>query len=181
MSAQQTPCPRFLVMAGSDPKDKGIHDSQWGHYGVTFATVSFAYEYSHMPEYGAKMAAEYAERVAAALNACEGIPIEVLKANAAGGLPYSVADQIDARAQRDELLAACKCLLDDMGKPDDGAEANLMARCRSAIAKVNGEVPHQGMTIAGDGASMLGKLMREQHTSRGGVYPDGNPNAGSTP
>lgn len=37
---------------------------------------------------------------------------------------------------------------------------------------------HEGMTIAGDGASMLGTLMREQRASRIGVYPDGNPNAG---
>lgn len=36
---------------------------------------------------------------------------------------------------------------------------------------------HQGMTIAGDGAAMLGRLMREQRQSRLGVYPDGNPNA----
>jgi hypothetical protein len=34
------------------------------------------------------------------------------------------------------------------------------------------------MTIAGDGASELGKLMREQWETRGSVYPDGNPNAG---
>lgn len=40
-------------------------------------------------------------------------------------------------------------------------------------------VVHQGMTIAGDGAAMLGRLMREQRASRLGVYPDGNPNAGT--
>lgn len=67
-AAQHTPRPRFLVVAGADPKDKGIHDTQWGHYGVTFATVSFADEYSHMPEYGAKMATEYADRIVDALN-----------------------------------------------------------------------------------------------------------------
>ena len=37
--------------------------------------------------------------------------------------------------------------------------------------------PAEGMTIAGDGASALGRLMREQRQSRLGVYPDGNPNA----
>lgn len=37
---------------------------------------------------------------------------------------------------------------------------------------------HQGMTIAGNGAAELGKLMREQRDSRMGVYPDGNPNSG---
>lgn len=39
---------------------------------------------------------------------------------------------------------------------------------------------HEGMTIAGNGASMLGALMREQRASRLGVYPDGNPNVGAT-
>ena len=34
----------------------------------------------------------------------------------------------------------------------------------------------EGMTIAGNGASELGKLMREQRALRGGFYPDGNPN-----
>lgn len=37
---------------------------------------------------------------------------------------------------------------------------------------------HQGMTIAGNGASELGQLMRKQWEARGGLYPDGNPNAG---
>lgn len=61
--------PRYLVVAGRDPKDKGIHDAHFGHYGVTFAKISFSHEYEHMPDYGAKLATEYAERVAAALNA----------------------------------------------------------------------------------------------------------------
>lgn len=39
-------------------------------------------------------------------------------------------------------------------------------------------IQHQGMTIAGNGAAELGKLMREQRDSRLGVYPDGNPNSG---
>lgn len=38
--------------------------------------------------------------------------------------------------------------------------------------------PHKGMTVAGNGAQELGALMREQWANRGGVYPDGNPNAG---
>jgi cobalamin synthase len=131
-AATHTPCPRFLVMAGADPKDKGIHDSQWGHYGVTFAIVSFAHEYSHLPELITPTTAEYAERVAAALNACEGIPVEVLKANAAGGLPYSVADQIEARVVQAELLAACKVAFDQtcsVGRPKDWEQL------RAAIAK----------------------------------------------
>ncbi|WP_212646423.1 hypothetical protein [Delftia sp. PE138] len=39
-------------------------------------------------------------------------------------------------------------------------------------------IQHQGMTIAGNGAAELGKLMRDQRDSRLGVYPDGNPNSG---
>lgn len=37
-----------------------------------------------------------------------------------------------------DLADACKSLLDDMGEPDDGMEANLMDRCRAAIAKATG-------------------------------------------
>jgi hypothetical protein len=139
-AAKHTPCPRFLVMAGADPKDKGIHDSHWGHYGVTFATVSFAHEYSHLPELIAPTTAEYAERVAAALNACEGIPVEVLKANAAGGLPYSVADQIEARVVQAELLAAlrdCLAYMDnDIGGPDCCRPERQQARAAIAKAEV---------------------------------------------
>jgi hypothetical protein len=73
MSAQHTPGPRYLVCAGANPREKMIHDAQFGHYGTSFAKVSFEYEYSHMPDYGAKMAAEYAERVALALNSHDAL------------------------------------------------------------------------------------------------------------
>lgn len=115
-AAKHTPCPRFLVMAGADPKDKGIHDSRWGHYGVTFATVSFAYEYSHMPELAAKNAAEYAERIAAALNACEGSPH---------------IDRIMARI--DEYAASYH--VDAVTGIDFGTTASHRAAIRAAIAK----------------------------------------------
>jgi hypothetical protein len=36
----------------------------------------------------------------------------------------------------------------------------------------DGAVRHVGMTVAGDGASQLGKLMREQHDTRKPVEPD---------
>jgi hypothetical protein len=49
-----------------------------------------------------------ARRLVACWNACEGVPTEVLEAQQAGGLPWSVADQIEQRVQRDELLAALK-------------------------------------------------------------------------
>lgn len=59
----------WIVVSGANPIDKSVHDKSFGHYGVTFATVSFAHEYAHMPEYGAKMAAEYADRIVRACNA----------------------------------------------------------------------------------------------------------------
>ena len=58
---------------------------------------------------------ESERRVNACVNACAGIPIEVLKAHQSGGLPWRVSDQIEklsdlanAEKQRDELLAALK-------------------------------------------------------------------------
>ena len=52
-----------------------------------------------------------------------------------------------------------------------------MQEAESHTMNDNTKAAPQGMTIVGDGASMLGKLMREQRASRLGVYPDGNPNA----
>ncbi|TYK74309.1 hypothetical protein FSY45_19280 [Comamonas sp. Z1] len=69
-------------------------------------------------------------------------------------------------------------------QPDarDGVERGevlLSATAASLSASPAAAVPqHQGMTIAGNGAAELGKLMREQWETRGGAYPDGNPNAG---
>lgn len=51
-------------------------------------------------------------RLAACWNACDGVPVEVLEAQQSGGLPWSVADQIEERVQRDELLAALQMWLD---------------------------------------------------------------------
>jgi hypothetical protein len=50
-----------------------------------------------------------------------------------------------------DLADACACLLDDMGEPDDGAQANLMGRCRAAIAKATGRAPdaHPPRQLAG--------------------------------
>ncbi|PZQ69583.1 MAG: hypothetical protein DI563_19380 [Variovorax paradoxus] len=56
---------------------------------------------------------------------------------------------------------------------EEGRVLSVIAQSEVATAPA----APQGMTIAGDGASMLGKLMREQRASRLGVYPDGNPNA----
>lgn len=64
---------RWMVTAGSNRREKGIHDAAFGHYGATVATVSFEHEYSHMPEYGAKMAADYAERLVACAESLKGV------------------------------------------------------------------------------------------------------------
>lgn len=68
----------WIVVAGANPRDKGIMDPSFGHYGTIFATVSFAHEYSHMPDYGATLAADYAERIVA--NAGAAAEIERLRA-----------------------------------------------------------------------------------------------------
>lgn len=62
----------------------------------------------------------------------------------------------------------------DLGELSAGGQFDLLGEKPLPAAA---PAAPQGMTIAGDGASMLGKLMREQRASRLGVYPDGNPNA----
>jgi hypothetical protein len=42
---------------------------------------------------------------------------------------------MDCDTRLTDLAEATQSLLDDMGEPEDGAQANLMARCRAAIAK----------------------------------------------
>lgn len=54
-----------------------------------------------------------ARRLVAAWNASIDVPTEVLEANSAGGLPWSVADQIDRGVERDELLAALQAVMAD--------------------------------------------------------------------
>jgi len=61
-------------------------------------------------------------RAVACVNACRGIPIEVLEANASGGLTYLVADQIDARVERSKLIALLRELVDIEG-PQPGNSA----------------------------------------------------------
>lgn len=90
---------------------------------------------------------ENMRRIAACWNACKGVPTEVLEAQQSGGLPWSVADQIDAaadrnrlRAQRDELLELLRDWLNDYGDCAEGGEADeLMQFTRTAIAKATGQ------------------------------------------
>lgn len=64
---------RWIVVAGNNPREKGIHDAAFGHYGLTVAKVSFEHEYSHDPELSAENAADYAERLVACADAMKGI------------------------------------------------------------------------------------------------------------
>lgn len=57
-----------------------------------------------------------AERIVACVNACAGIPNEVLEAQQSGGLPWSVADQIDQRVQHNRAAAELLAALEEMVK-----------------------------------------------------------------
>lgn len=80
-------------------------------------------------------------------------------------------DNTKAAPQGDYVLRSCP---NGHGKPVE-MHFDYNGLCPECGASMR-DVP-QGMIIAGDGAAMLGKLMREQRDSRLGVYPDGNPNA----
>jgi len=84
-------------------------------------------------------------RLAACWNACQGVPIEVLEAQQAGGLPWSVADQLDkladlaiAERQRDELLEALHGIVSAWGPGFEEGESPSLDRARATIAKVKG-------------------------------------------
>lgn len=73
---------------------------------------------------------ERARRLVAAFNACAGVPVEVLEANAAGGLPWSVADQIEQRALNRQLLDAVRAVVAMTFGEAQGAGGRLMyCRC----------------------------------------------------
>lgn len=79
-----------------------------------------------------------AVRIVAAVNACEGIPIEVLEANAAGGLPWSVADQIDQGVLVSKLRAALgqaeDLITNRWGYPNDASSrTSILEEIRAAI------------------------------------------------
>lgn len=90
---------RWMTVAGANPREKGIHDAAFGHYGVTVAKVSFEHEYSHDVQYGAKLAADYAERLVACADAMKGIADP--RAFAA-----AVAELMDMARIADEALSA---------------------------------------------------------------------------
>lgn len=73
-----------------------------------------------------------ARRIVQCVNACTGIPEEVLATNQAGGLPWSVADQIEQRTMQRELIEAAQLFL-TLNNACAGAK-----RLASAIAKATG-------------------------------------------
>lgn len=80
-------------------------------------------------------AAANARRIVACVNACEGVPIEVLEARQVGGLPWNVADQIDILAERHDLLEALQGLMDPAANEDGEWYREARAKALSAIAK----------------------------------------------
>lgn len=126
MSAQHTPG----RLREGNPSDAIVSD-QPVHGGFTDEARAY---------YGGHLVAESVStanrrRIIACWNACESVPTEVLEAQQAGGLPWNVADQIDARLRRDELLAALKRIADPRNTHFAG-DAQVVAR--AAIAKVKG-------------------------------------------
>ena len=88
-----------------------------------------------------------------------------------GGEDHEVRDRL-----RTALAASWAASKSALATPAPAVGASVQPVLAS-LSDEQSPVEHQGMTIAGDGAAMLGALMREQHASRLGVYPDGNPNA----
>lgn len=96
MSAKHTPGPWF-----SQYDDNGF-------YGIGSDVVSLRLAFTHGE--GDTDAAN-ARRIVACVNACEGVPTEVLEANRSGGLPWSVPEQLEELAVRKALLEALKEIL----------------------------------------------------------------------
>ena len=105
-----------------------------GHLGAAFVVWRMD-EAERSPE-----CEERARRLVAAFNACQGVPTKVLEANAAGGLPWSVADQIEQRVLVSQLLAALgqaqDLIANRWGYPNDASSrASILEDIRALIAK----------------------------------------------
>ena len=107
----------WMTIAGANPREKGIHDAAFGHYGATVATVSFEHQYSHDVEYGAKLAADYAERLVSCADAMKGI-----------------ADPRAFMTAVDELIEDVEDFLTDLANGLEPAPERLHA----ALARVGG-------------------------------------------
>jgi hypothetical protein len=110
----------------------GFRDEAIFHCGLGLRHNSFVHEQE-----------ANARRLAACWNACVDVPVEVLEANASGGLPWTVADQIDARVERLEIVAALveaeELIARRWGYPNDASSrSSVLARLRGAIASATG-------------------------------------------
>lgn len=94
-----------------------------------------------------------ARRIVAAWNACQGIPTDVLEAQHSGGLPWRVADQIEARVVWEQLLEALQECVEDSQEAVNAYVATYgeqwkphrlaalratVAKARAAIARAKG-------------------------------------------
>lgn len=69
-----------------------------------------------------------ARRIVACVNACAGIPIEILEQNKTGGLTWSFANALDLTMQRNELLTALKEIAEETyDQWSNGAKAKEIA------------------------------------------------------
>lgn len=133
----------WIVVAGANPREKGIHDAAFGHYGITVAKVSFEREYSHAPEVGADLAADYADRLVACADAMKGIADP-------RAFVAAIDDLIEADQEYDTAKYAHACIANEtyeVGAWHDheerlrAAAQRLLAageRRRSALANVGG-------------------------------------------
>lgn len=78
-----------------------------------------------------------ARRMAACWNACEGIPTEALEADVPG-IFRQINRQEELEAQRDELLAALKGMLEVFGDEFGMGDSSVCDDARAAIDKAEG-------------------------------------------
>lgn len=102
--------------------------------------TEYVCQMSHHPAQRAQ-AAEYARRIVACVNACEGVPTDVLEntVQRGGALMYQQERRKAAEAQRDELLAALESLvLFTNPKPSNAVALNnahqVIARAKGGAA-----------------------------------------------
>lgn len=106
MSAQHSPG----RLIGADENGRFNSDHEWSaaHESATFSSAAPLWLDGEVAALVVDAGDDFmdrtnerARRLVACWNACEGVPTEVLEAQQSGGLPWSVADQIEQRVQFD--------------------------------------------------------------------------------
>jgi hypothetical protein len=133
MSAQHTPEP---WRRGSDElSSPELFSEVYGPNGVLIATCHAGRASGKDGREAVDYARGNARRIVQCVNAFAGVPSEVLARGQSGGLPWSVADQIDQRVLRDELVAALHQIsLCSVNSASSKEECGRIAR--AALAKV---------------------------------------------